>query len=1485
MNLARRILLAATLCCALAAMGPIAQAGDEGLAGAAQISVTDTGSELSFSGEVYRSTANEVTGLHTIAVDGSQAVLILWNETTTDGLTLPFYAVSKDGQQIARVTQTSYTLGLRHAAFDPLGAAPTARAGLTMPADGNLYIVQFATQPLEEFRTAIRNMGGKVYQFVANHAHFVVMTPDVLEQVAGLPYVRAITPVHPAYKLEEEILTQIETGQQVAMRRYSIMLHERGIAAQDRVSAFIKQIGGKVFGSTPKGFRIEANLTLDQVVQIAGLDDVMFIDRKNPTEIDMDLVRELGGANYLETVAGFTGQGVRAEVADTELDVNHQEWGDPPIIHRAGSDTAHGTSVYGILFAQGVVPQARGLIPDAVGIFACSTNGLIGGGTTRYDHTAELVDPGDIYRTVFQTNSTGDSRTTEYTTISAEMDDMLFIYDIVLTQSQSNAGSRDSRPQAWAKNIISGGAVNHYNTLTRDDDCWCNTGSIGPASDGRIKPDLCFFYDDTYTATSGGGYTEFGGTSGATPSIAGHVGLFFQMWSEGVFGNEVDPGADVFDNRCHMTTAKAALINTANPYDFSGSSADLTRVHQGWGNPSVANLWDLRDKISFIDETEVLGNMESVEYVAYVEEGTPELRVTLVYADPMGVPTAAQQRINDLSLRVISPTGDIYWGNNGLLAGNWSTIGGSADDADTVENVFVQSPQSGVWSVTVFADEVNQDSHVETPEVDADFALVLSGGFLATCTPDGHITVDSSDYLCEDVVNVRVVDCDLNTDPNAVETVQITVSSDTESAGETITLTETAGETADFRGSISISTADAAGVLWVTEGDLITATYIDADDGQGGTNVVVTDTALVDCTPPQIFNVVVADVEPRSALITFETDEDTVGSVRFGDACGNLTEVASQTGYGTTHEVVISGLTDETTYFFAVDAADVAGNPATDDNGGNCYYFTTPDIPNFFTEMFGSNDLDGLKLLFSPNSTIDFYAGCVEEITELPTDPAGGTTISLSDDDAEQITLSDGAEVSLYGVSYGSFYVSSNGYLTFGASDTDYDETLEEHFAIPRVAALYDDLNPSSGGTVSWKQLEDRVAVTYLNVPEYNETTTNTFQIELFFNGDLHISYLDLAATDGLAGLSEGEGLDPDYYATDLSGMGACGPKPPVASGDSVSTTANTPVTVMLTATDDGLPEPATLVYIITTLPTSGTLTDPQAGAIDTVPYELANGGNEVTYTPGLWFYGTDAFNFKANDGGVAPEGGDSNEAVISIDVTLPAADLIYSYPLDSDPGWSTEGQWAYGTPMGWGSHNADPDAGYTGGSVYGYNLLGDYANNLAAPYYLTTTAIDCSGLISTELRFWRWLGVERAPYDNATIEVSNNGADWTTLWSNPAGGSISDSAWSQIVFDISAEADGEPTVYVRWSMGSTDSGTSYPGWNIDDVEIYGIDTTPQIVGDLDGDCDVDLADLQILLSNYGQTGAGYAGDLDGDNDVDLADLQTLLASYGQSCP
>lgn len=306
----------------------------------------------------------------------------------------------------------------------------------------------------------------------------------------------------------------------------------------------------------------------------------------------------------------------------------------------------------------------------------------------------------------------------------------------------------------------------------------------------------------------------------------------------------------------------------------------------------------------------------------------------------------------------------------------------------------------------------------------------------------------------------------------------------------------------------------------------------------------------------------------------------------------------------------------------------------------------------------------------------------------------------------------------------------------------------------------------------------------------------------------------------------------------------------------------------------------ASLTYTILSLPTSGQLTDPNAGAINSVPYTVAAGGDVVNYQPNSLYVGPDQFTYSANDGQ------NSNVATVDISVGLPQ--VVYDFPMDTNPGWTTDTGWAFGVPSGSGG---DPSSGYTGSNVYGYNLNGAYTSNMPRRY-LTTTAMDLSDKINTHLEFRRWLGVEQATYDHAGIEVSNNGSTWVEIWHNPAGSglSINDNSWQFQSFDISAIADNQPTVYVRWFLGATDGSVQYAGWNIDDVQIKAV-TPPapptNCAGDANNDLVVDFDDISSTIANWGASytpGSDGLGDSNDDGSVDFDDISATIAAWGQPC-
>jgi len=99
------------------------------------------------------------------------------------------------------------------------------------------------------------------------------------------------------------------------------------------------------------------------------------------------------------------------------------------------------------------------------------------------------------------------------------------------------------------------------------------------------------------------------------------------------------------------------------------------------------------------------------------------------------------------------------------------------------------------------------------------------------------------------------------------------------------------------------------------------------------------------------------------------------------------------------------------------------------------------------------------------------------------------------------------------------------------------------------------------------------------------------------------------------------------------------------------------------------------------------------------------------------------------------------------------------------------------------------------------------------------------TGKSAVRVKFQRWLNVEAPSGDHAYFRVSNDGVNFVDIWENDD--EITDAAWTEVEYDVSAVADDQPTVYLRWTQGTSNGTKSYSGWNIDDVEITGIPTSP----------------------------------------------------------
>jgi hypothetical protein len=88
----------------------------------------------------------------------------------------------------------------------------------------------------------------------------------------------------------------------------------------------------------------------------------------------------------------------------------------------------------------------------------------------------------------------------------------------------------------------------------------------------------------------------------------------------------------------------------------------------------------------------------------------------------------------------------------------------------------------------------------------------------------------------------------------------------------------------------------------------------------------------------------------------------------------------------------------------------------------------------------------------------------------------------------------------------------------------------------------------------------------------------------------------------------------------------------------------------------------------------------------------------------------------------------------------------------------------------------------------------------------------------------------------------------------------------------------------VSGTIGQPDAGATMQGIRFS-VEGGFWAGAPRCLGDLDGDLDVDLDDLTLLLQSFQGDGiASPGGDIDGDGDTDLDDLTLVLQAFGSIC-
>ncbi|TVQ34068.1 MAG: hypothetical protein EA376_00780 [Phycisphaeraceae bacterium] len=600
------------------------------------------------------------------------------------------------------------------------------------------YVIQFDSPITPERRARMEAMGVTLGDYLPHHAYIVVVSPERGAEPAALAAVDSVMwmgEYQDAWKLSPEIGNRtLYTPERQAMAdRGEVGVIVNLFAGADRAAAleavnaipgaqihYVSELGGNPF--------ISASMPLNRVGSLASVKDVQFVEEAWEITERMNNVRWVVQTN----VSGMTplyDQGLRGEgqvigILDTRINVNHCSFADTNPIgpdHRkilayneSLGSASHGTHVAGIAAGDsGVDDNTRGVAYQSKIVYATWPSFTESAILQRFNlHHSQ---GGRLH-----TNSWGDDGTTAYNGLTRGIDvfqwneeDSQTFWAVTNTATMKNPEN--------SKNTLAVGATSPVPNQANH----C-TGGVGPTNDGRRKPEIYAPGCSTQAASSSSSCGTVGnsGTSMASPAVAGVGALARQYYMDGFFPTgEADAGQAFTPSGALV---KATLLNSA--VDMTGVAGYPSNL-EGWGrvlaNDTLYFLGDTR-RLHVVDIRNDEGLSTGQEYFEEITVlGSGEnLKVTLVWTDFPGAVGTSFAAVNDLDLEVTGPSGT-YLGN--VFSGGVSVTGGTKDDRNNVEQVHIQNPDPGVWTVRIAGAAVNQETQ--------GFALVVTGDIEVAAPP------------------------------------------------------------------------------------------------------------------------------------------------------------------------------------------------------------------------------------------------------------------------------------------------------------------------------------------------------------------------------------------------------------------------------------------------------------------------------------------------------------------------------------------------------------------------------------------------------------------------------------------------------------------------------------------------------------------------------------------------------------------------------
>lgn len=551
-------------------------------------------------------------------------------------------------------------------------------------------LVRLSRLPSTAIMNQLSTEGIHILEYIPDRTYVVAIGTDANPGHLGTFGIEAQGPFLPAYKwlLDPDKVPSIaRTGKNTVL----VNIHPFGITGLDKVTAALEKHGFDIVQIRETYGFATVECSVQQLAQLAELPFVQFMDWHYDYGMPENYTgRTAHRTNFISADnsngISYSGEGINVLLQDDGII-------GPHIDHRgrvveqfwATSEGDHGDHVGGTIAGAGNLNPYHGGQAGGANLYVYKA-------APEYQGFDSIVSHYNSRNIVITSTSYSNGCNAGYTALTRTMDDQVQdMLSLMHVFSAGNSGTSNCGYGAgsfWGN--ITGGHKMGKNVITvanlDENDLVAQSSSRGPATDGRIKPDISAKGTSVSSTIANNQYDTYSGTSMACPGVSGTLAVLYEAF-EDLYGILPESGL-----------MKGFVLNTAD--DIGNPGPDF--IH-GWGRINARKAYEALASGSFI--TNAVGNGDSIEFNINVPSGLASARFMIYWTDPEASIGASTALVNDLDLSVTDPAAvqHLRWvldptPNETLL--NLPAAPGE-DHLNNVEQVEITSPAAGNYTVKV----------------------------------------------------------------------------------------------------------------------------------------------------------------------------------------------------------------------------------------------------------------------------------------------------------------------------------------------------------------------------------------------------------------------------------------------------------------------------------------------------------------------------------------------------------------------------------------------------------------------------------------------------------------------------------------------------------------------------------------------------------------------------------------------------------------